>query len=64
MVKNVELFRALSDYIEDAVVESCKIIMDAGVDFLWFPTPNFGGYCILRKTYEKCISESNIRALK
>ena len=64
MVKNVELFRALSDYVEDAVVESCKIIMDAGVDFLWFPTPNFGGYCISRKTYEKCISESNIRALK
>ena len=50
MVKNVELFRALSDYVEDAVVESCKIIMDAGVDFLWFPTPNFGGYCISRKT--------------
>lgn len=49
MVKNVELFRALSDYIEDAVVESCKIIMDAGVDFLWFPTPNFGGYLFQEK---------------
>lgn len=64
MVKNTELFCALSDYVEDAVVESCNILMDAGVDFLWFPTPNFGGYCISRKTYEKCISKSNIHALK
>lgn len=64
MVKNTELFCALSDHVEDAVVESCKILMDAGVDFLWFPTPNFGGYCISRKTYEKCISKSNIHALK
>ena len=64
MVKNPELFRALSDHVEDAVVESSKILWDAGVDFLWFPMPNFGGYCISRKTYEKCISESNIRANK
>ena len=64
MVKNPELFRAISDYVEDAVVESCKVLTDGGVDFLWFPTPNFGGYCISRRSYEKCISESNIRALK
>ena len=64
LVKNPELFRAISDYVEDAVVESCKVLTDAGVDFLWFPTPNFGGYCISRRSYEKCISESNIRALK
>ena len=64
LVKNPELFRALSDHVEDAVVESSKILWDAGVDFLWFPMPNFGGYCISRKTYEKCISESNIRANK
>ena len=36
MVKNPELFRALSDHVEDAVVESSKILWDAGVDFLWF----------------------------
>lgn len=64
MVKNPELFRALAEHVEDAVVESCKVLMDAGIDFLWFPTPNFGGYCISRKSYEKCISESNIHALK
>mgnify|MGYP002230492334 CR=1 FL=1 len=29
-----------------------------------FPMPNFGGYCISRKSYEKCISQSNIRANK
>ncbi len=35
-----------------------------GIGFLWFPMPNFGGYCISRKSYEKCISQSNIRANK
>ncbi|MEG1505800.1 MAG: uroporphyrinogen decarboxylase family protein, partial [Lachnospiraceae bacterium] len=64
MIKNPELFRTLSDYVEDAVVESCKVLVDAGLDFLWFPMPNFGGYCISRKSYETCISESNIRANK
>lgn len=64
MIKNQELFRTLCDYVEDAVVESCKMLVDAGLDFLWFPMPNFGGYCISRKSYEKCISQSNIRANK
>ncbi|MEZ3486497.1 MAG: hypothetical protein K1W22_07860 [Lachnospiraceae bacterium] len=64
MVKNQELFRALCRHVEDAVVESCKVMIDAGFDFLWFPMPNFGGYCISRKSYEACISESNIRANK
>lgn len=63
MVKEPELFRAVSEYIEDACHEAYKKIADADVDFLWFPTPNFSGYCISRKTYEKCISESNIRSL-
>lgn len=64
MVKNPELFKALADHVEDAVVESSIALWDAGVDFLWYPMPNFGGYCISRKTYEKCISESNIRTNK
>lgn len=64
MIKNQELFRALCDHVEDAVVESCKVLADAGIDFLWFPMPNFGGFCISRKSYEKCISESNIRSNK
>ena len=51
MIKNQELFRTLCDYVEDAVVESCKVLVDAGLDFLWFPMPNFGGYCISRKSY-------------
>jgi uroporphyrinogen-III decarboxylase len=64
MIRTPDLFRAVAARVEDAFVESCKAIWDAGVDFLWFPMPNFGGYCISKKSYEKCISESNIRANK
>lgn len=64
MVKKPELFKAVCDYVEDACAESWKVIIDAGVDFMWYPMPNFGGYCISRKAYEKCISESNIRSNK
>jgi uroporphyrinogen-III decarboxylase len=61
MVKNPELFKAVADYMEDAALTVAKILVDAGVDFLWYPMPNFGGYCISRKAYERCISESNIK---
>ena len=64
MVKNQDLYKELERVVEDAVVESCNKLIDYGVDFLWFPMPNFGGYCISRKSYEACISESNIRANK
>lgn len=64
MVKNQDLYKELERVVEDAVVESCNKLIDYGVDFLWFPMPNFGGYCISRKSYETCISESNIRANK
>ena len=64
MVKNQELFRAVSEKIEDMNVELGKALIDMGVDFLWFPTPNFGGFCISKKTYKDCISESNIRFYK
>ena len=37
------------------------MIAKADIDFLWFPTPNFGGFCISRKAYEKNIYESNVR---
>lgn len=63
MVKDQELFRAVSEYIEDACHEAYKKLADSDADFLWFPTPNFSGYCISRRSYEKCISESNIRSL-
>jgi uroporphyrinogen-III decarboxylase len=64
MIKAPDLFKAVAERVEDAFVESCNALWDAGVDFLWFPMPNFGGYCISRKSYEKCVSESNIRANK
>lgn len=61
MVKHPELIKGVAEYIEDWVFEAHKTIAEAGVDFLWYPTPNFGGFCISKKTYEKCIAESNIR---
>lgn len=61
MIKNPELFRRTAAYVEDAAFEACKMIASADIDFLWYPTPNFGGYCISRKAYERCIYESNVR---
>lgn len=61
MVKNPDFLKAVAAAVEDAVYKAHTIISDAGVDFLWYPTPNFGGYCISRKTYENVIAESNIR---
>lgn len=61
MVKHPELFRAVAEYFEDMQYRLSKRLWEAGVDFLWFPEPNFGGACISRRAYEKCISESNIR---
>ena len=61
MSKTPELFRAVSERCEDIQFQIAQRLWDAGVDFLWFPEPNFGGACISRKTYERCISESNIR---
>lgn len=31
MIKNQELSGTLCDYVEDAVVESCKVLVDAGL---------------------------------
>ena len=61
MAKTPELFRAVSERCEDIQFQIAQRLWEAGVDFLWFPEPNFGGACISRKTYERCISESNIR---
>lgn len=61
MVKNPEFFKKVAEYVEDAVIAAMKKISEADIDFLWFPTPNFGGFCISRKTYERCIYESNVR---
>lgn len=61
MIKDPEFFKKVSAYVEDAVIAACKKMATADIDFLWLPTPNFGGYCISRKTYEKCIYESNVR---
>lgn len=61
MVKNPEFFKAVSEAVEEMNFQVAKACWDAGVDYLWFPEPNFGGACISRKTYERCISESNIR---
>lgn len=61
MVKNPEFFKKVAEAVEDMNFQVCEALWNAGIDFLWFPEPNFGGACISRKTYEKCISESNIR---
>ena len=64
MIKNPEFFKKVADYVEDAVIAAMKKIATADIDFLWFPTPNFGGFCISRKTYEKNIYESNVKFMK
>ena len=61
MVKSPELFSAVSERCEDVQFQICERLWDAGVDFLWFPEPNFGGACISRRSYANCISESNVR---
>ena len=61
MVKNPDLFKEVAKYCEDIQFQLSKALWDAGVDFIWYPEPNFGGACISRRTYEACISESNIR---
>ncbi|TJX13748.1 hypothetical protein E9840_08485 [Tissierella creatinini] len=61
MAKEPELFIKLSDTLEDILFSGVLKLIDAGVDFLWSPMPNFSGYCISRKTYEKCCWRSNIK---
>lgn len=63
MIKNTELFNAINEVVEAAVIDVFKRVWDAGVDFLWLPSPNFSSTCISRKAYENCVSESNIRTV-
>lgn len=64
MVKNPEFFKAVAKAVEDALIVAYKELAKTDLDFLWLPTPNFGGFCISKKTYEKCIYESNVRFMK
>ena len=64
MVKDHEFFRAVCDRVEDAAVAAYEALWDSEIDAFWFPTPNFGGYCISRNTYIKCIHDSNKRFYK
>ena len=59
MAKNRNLFIKLCDSMEDIIISGVEKIVEAGVDFLWSPMPNFGGVCISRKTYIGCVWESN-----
>ena len=61
MIKNPEFFKKVAEYVEEASLAASRMIAKADIDFLWFPTPNFGGFCISRKAYEKNIYESNVR---
>ena len=61
MIKNPEFFKKVAEYVEEASLAACRMIAKADIDFLWFLTPNFGGFCISRKAYEKNIYESNVR---
>lgn len=64
MIKKPEFYKKVADYVEDAVIAAMKKIATADIDFLWFPTPNFGGFCISKKTYKNCIYESNVKFMK
>jgi len=61
MITNPNLFITLANTVEDRVFSGAQKLIDAGVDYLWSPMPNFSGYCISRKSYEKCCWESNKR---
>lgn len=61
MAKEPEVFIKIAEYMEDVVFSGVKKLIEAGVDFIWSPMPNFSGFCISRKTYEKCCWESNKR---
>ena len=64
MIKNPEFFKAVALAVEDACIAAYKELAKTDLDFIWLPTPNFGGFCISRKTYQKCIYESNVRFMK
>ena len=64
LVKYPELFTELCNAVEDACLLAYKKLATTDLDFFWLPTPNFGGFCISRKSYIKCIYESNVRFMK
>lgn len=64
LVKYPELFEAVCDAVEDACLAAYKKLATTDLDFFWFPTPNFGGFCISRKSYLNCIYDSNVRFMK
>lgn len=52
MIKNPDFFNAVALAVEDACIEAYKELAKTDLDFLWLPTPNFGGFCIRR--YKNC----------
>lgn len=61
MAKEPEVFIKVAEAMEDLVFSGVEKIIEAGVDFIWSPMPSLSGFCISRKTYEKCCWESNKR---
>ncbi|MCR6546932.1 uroporphyrinogen decarboxylase family protein [Dehalobacterium formicoaceticum] len=61
MMRNPEFFLKTAEMVEEWMYQGTSKIMEAGVDFLWIPMPNFSGYCISRNIYEKCCFDSNKR---
>lgn len=61
MAKEPEVFIKMAEALEDVIFSAVKKLIEADVDFLWSPMPNFSGFCISKKTYEKCVWESNKR---
>lgn len=57
MIKNPEFVHKLTEYVFEPLVESAKVLLDAGTDIMWLPMPTIGGTCISRDQYEEfCLS--------
>ncbi len=60
MIKDPEFVKDVIRRITEPIVESVKMIADAGVDVIWNPMPTLSGTCISKKLYEEICRESNI----
>lgn len=61
MAKQPEVFLKVVEAIEGAMYAGVDKLCEAGVDFIWNPMPSLSGFCISKKTYEKCCWDSNKR---
>ncbi len=60
MIKDPEFVKEVISRITEPLVESVKMLAEAGVDVIWNPMPTLSGTCISQKLYEQICRESNI----